>query len=352
MRLPALLMLGLLLAGTSPPSHAEIMIGGYSSGATGTHPLRQFAANAQGPAAALREIAGPNTNLNSPGSVGYEPVENLLYVSDYFGQAIRVFPAFASGDVAPLRILNPPLLGQPRASVPIAALDELIVIAGNCCIYTFPLHASGSNVNRIRSINWGGGSSGITQLNNPGSLIWLPGSDEVAVVDYEFGTFEGKVVFHSRLTDGDAAPTRVLKSVHTANAAGLAHDPVQHKLYLLTSTTSDNVTYAGQIRVFADSASGTDAPLYTIEGPATQLAFDSPNYQSGLAIDGPLHRLMVGIAANGNSATNRVLGFDLDASGNAAPVQVLAGSNLSPETIGAPFAVPVDAIFANGFENP
>jgi hypothetical protein len=351
MRLPTLLMISLLLIGTSLPSHAEVMIGGYSSGGTGMHPLRQFAANAQGSTAAIREIAGPNTALNSPGSVSYEPVENLLYVSDYFGQAIRVFPAFASGDVAPLRTLNPPLLGQPRTSVPIAALDELIVIASNCCIYTYPLHASGSSVNRIRSISWGGGASGITQLNSPGSLIWLPGSDEVAVVDYEFGTYEGKVVFHSRLTDGDAAPTRVLKSGYTANAAGLAHDPVQHKLYLLTSTTSDNFSYAGQIRVFADSASGTDAPLYTIEGPATQLAFDSPNYQSGLAIDGRLHRLMVGIAANGNPADNRTVAFDLDASGNAAPVQVLAGSNLSPATIGAPFAVPVDAIFANGFDN-
>jgi hypothetical protein len=351
MRSPVLLTICLVLISAPPSSQAELMIGGYSSSGTGLHPLRQFAANAQGSAAAIREISGPNTVLNSPATVSYEPVENVLYVSDYFGQAIRVFPASASGDVTPLRTLNPPLLGQPRTSVPIATQDELIVIASNCCIYTFPLHASGSSVNRVRSINWGGGSNGVTQLNNPTSLIWLPGSDEVAVVDYEFGTFEGKVVFHSRLTDGDAVPTRVLKSAYTANAAGLAHDPVQHKLYLLTSTTSDNVSYEGQIRVFADSASGTDAPLYTIEGPLTQLAYDYPNYQSGLAIDAPLHRLMVGIGANGNPTTNRVVAFDLDASGNAAPVQVLAGSNLSPDTIGSPFAVPVDAIFANGFDN-
>ena len=344
-------LLCLLFVGASSPSRAELMIGGYPPGATSAHPLRQFSAMAQGAATPIREIAGAATQLNGPANASFEPSEGLLYVSDFWGQAIRVFPAFASGDAAPLRTINPPLLGQPRANVPIAALDELIVIASNCCIYTFPLHASGSAVNRIRSINWGGGSGGVTELNNPTSLIWLPASDEVAVVDYDFVTYDTRVVFHSRLTDGSAAPTRVLNSVHTANAAGVAHDHVQHKLYLLTSTTSDNISFAGQIRVFADTASGTDAPLYTIEGPATQLAFNAPQYLSGLDIDPFLHRVMVAIGGNGNPADNRVVSFDIVASGNATPVQVLAGANLSPGTIGRPFAVPVDAIFANGFDN-
>src|SRR5690606_3564159 len=152
------------------------------------------------------------------------------------------------------------------------ALDELIVIASNCCIYTFPLHASGSSVNRIRSINWGGGS-GIAQLNNPASLIWIAATDEVDVVDDDFETVAAKVVVHARLTDGNALPTRVLKSIHTANASGIAHDPAQHKLYVLTYSTSDNIDFQAQIRVFADTASGTDAPLYSIEGPATGLAY-------------------------------------------------------------------------------
>lgn len=351
MRTLAAIISCLFLVGIPALSRAELMIGGFPSAGSSLHPLRQFSANAQGADAPVREIAGLNSTLNSPGNTSFEAVESLLYVSDYFGQAIKVFPAYARGDVAPLRTLNPPTLGQPRASIPLATLDELIVIASNCCIYTYPLHASGSNVARIRSINWGGGSGGITQLNSPFSLIWLEGSDEVAVLDYEFETYETKVVFHSRLTDGSAVPSRVLKSVYTANASGLAHDPVQHKLYLLTSTTSDNLSYTGQIRVFADTATGADAPLYTIEGPATQLAYDAPQYQSGLAIDVSLHRLMAGIAANGDPANNRVVAFDLAASGNAMPVQILAGSNLSPGTIGSPFAVPSEDIFANGFDN-
>ena len=350
MRTLVLLFFCTALFGASITSQAELMIGGYPPGVGNSHPLRQFAANAQGTDAALRVLGGPASGLDSPGNASYEGTEQLIYVSDFFGQAIRVFPAFASGDVAPLRIINPPVLGQPRANVPIASLDELIVIASNCCIYTFPLHASGNTVNRIRGINWGGGSSGITELNNPSSLTWLPSTDEVAVVDYDFTTFAAKVVFHLRLTNGDAAPTRVLKSVNTANAAGLAHDPVQHRLFLLTSTTSDNQSFAGQIRVFADTASGTDAPLYTIEGPATQLDFTASEYPVGIAVDAPLQRLMVAISANGNPATNRVVVFELAASGNTTPVQVLTGTNLSDGSIGTPFAVPVDTLFADGFD--
>lgn len=45
------------------------------------------------------------------------------------------------------------------------------------------------------------------------------------------------------------------------------------------------------------------------------------------------------------------MSFDLAASGNATPVQVLTGTNLSTGTVGRPFAMPVDAIFANGFDN-
>ena len=167
MRIEFAFGIALILSMIAAGAHAELVVGGYPPGASSEHPIRQFSATAQGSAAAIRQLGGPVTTLNGPANIGYEAVENLIYVSDYWGQAIKVFPAFASGDSAPLRVLNPPLLGQPRASVPIAALDELIVIASNCCIYTFPLHASGANVARIRSINWGGGSDTTTQLNNP-----------------------------------------------------------------------------------------------------------------------------------------------------------------------------------------
>ena len=167
------------LALTALPAHADMVVGGYSSPA-----VRTFAPDAQGTAAPIREISGPATQLDSPAFGVYEPSEGVIYVSDFYGKALRVYPAFAHGDIAPLRVLDPPLLGQTRASAPVAAHDEIGVIASNCCIYTWPLHASGDSAPRVRSIVWGGGSNTTTQLNNPQALIYLASSDEYAVIDY------------------------------------------------------------------------------------------------------------------------------------------------------------------------
>jgi hypothetical protein len=80
------------------------------------------------------------------------------------------------------------------------------------------------------------------------------------------------------------------------------------------------------------------------------LDYDSPRYATGIGIDQPLHRIMVSIAGTGDGATNRVLSFDLDATGNALPVRDLSGAGLSPGWVGSPTAMPVDTLFANGFE--
>lgn len=352
MRILGLISITLIISIIPAMTHAELMIGGYPPSSPGSHPISQFSATAQGTAAPTRQIGGAATQMDGPANISYEPNEGLLYVSDFWGQAIRVFPAFSSGNIAPLRVINPPTLGQPRANIPLTSQDELLVIGSNCCIFTYPLHASGNSVGMIRSISWGGSAGSVTELNNPSFLTWIPASDEVAVVDYDAGPpYAAKVVFHARTAQGNATPTRVLKSANTANASGLAHDPIHHKLYVVTYTTSDDVNYQAQIRVFAENASATDAPLYSIEGPSTQLGFVSQHYPSGVGLDLPLHRVMVGFGANSDPSGNRVVSFDLDATGNATPVQVLTGTTLSPGTVGVPFAVPVDALFANGFDN-
>lgn len=352
MRTAFFILLAMVAAATPAPARSELVLGGYAPTGSSEHPIRQFAASAANPAVPIREISGPATQLYDTATISFEPVEGLIYVSDFRGMALRVFDAFASGNTAPLRVINPPILGQVRNSLPILAHDELVLIGGNCCLYTFPLHGNGSDVALIRGISWGGGGSP-TQLNNPYGLVWLPDSDELAVVDYDFNApYAAKVVFHARTASGQATPTRVLKGVNTENASGIAYDHAQHKLYLFTFSTPDGgFTFSGQVRVFADTAANDDAPLYSIEGPATQLDYDSGQYPAGLGIDQGLHRLMVGLAANGNPATNRIVSFDLNASGNATPVQVLSGTSLSQNTIGTPFAIPLDAIFANGFEN-
>jgi glutamyl-tRNA reductase len=58
-----------------------------------------YGASAVDNAAPVRTIAGALTGFVSPSAVTLDTVNNELYVADFFGQAVRVFNAGASGDV-------------------------------------------------------------------------------------------------------------------------------------------------------------------------------------------------------------------------------------------------------------
>ncbi|HET9049382.1 MAG TPA: hypothetical protein VFN29_10535 [Chiayiivirga sp.] len=324
---------------------AELVIGSGSA----SDPIRFFSANAQGSDAPVATIEGAATQLGSATFGVYEPREQLIYVSDFWGQALRVYPAFTYGNVAPIRVLNPPNLGQTRASAPIVAHDEIAVIASNCCIYTYPLHANGNAVPPLRAIGWGGSTGSATELDNPISLLYLRDTDEYVVSEW------GRIIFHARLAGHYDAPTRRITGPGVANSAGIAHDPEQHLLFVLRQDPWDAGTQSSRVRiaVFPDTASGDATPLYTIEGPATQLDLPIGNYVYGIGHDPWLHRIMVSSSSNSVPVNNRVLTFADTASGNAAPVQVLLGSNLDGDYLGTPFAAPAERpaeIFVDGFE--
>lgn len=331
-----------ILALAAPAARAELAIGGFAP------QIAFFGADAQDGDAPLDQIAGTATQMVEPAFGVYEPNEQLIYVSDFNGRALRVYPAFARGDVAPLRVLNPPTFGQTRASAPVYAQDEIGIIVSNCCIATYPLHASGDNTFAIRTISWGGLSGSATDLNNPLSLRYLPGSDEYVVSEYD------RLVFHARTAGAYDAPTRRITGPAVASCISLAHDPAAQRLFVLCQTPWDGSSPTTHVRivVFADDASGEATPLYTIEGDATGLDLPPGYYVTGIGHDPYLHRLMVASGSNsGDASQNRVVTFADDASGNAAPVQRLSGAHLGSGWLGTPFAVPTDAIFANGFDD-
>lgn len=348
----ALVTVLVLLALFAGGIRAEMMVGGFGPDPATGHPLRVFAPDAQGAAPALREIAGPATLLYEPMSGSYEPLEQVVYVSDFRGQAVRVYRAFDSGNAAPLRVLNPPQIGQTRANAPVPEHDELAVIVSNCCISTWPLTAEG-NMPRLRALSWGGLPGGLTQLNNPAALAYLPDTDEYMVLDSEFGSWQPKIIFHARSASGNAAPTRTITGAAIAGARGLAYDRLSRRLFVLISATPVNGIAAGRIAVFADDASGDAVPLHTIEGSQTGLDLASGEQFYGIGHDPYRGRLMVS-SAGGAPANNRIITFDDNASGNIAPIQLLQGTSVSPATIGIPFGIPAaapDRLFAHGFES-
>ena len=324
------------------PAHAEMAIGGFAPA------INFFGPDAQGVASPPAQISGNVTLMVEPVFGVYEPNEQLIYVSDFNGRALMVYPAFARGNIAPLRVLNPPLMGQTRASAPVFAHGEIGVITSNCCIYTFPLHASGSDAQAVRAIGWGGISGSQTDLDNPLSLRYLPDTDEYVVSEYN------RIVFHPRSNGYYDPPSRRITGSEAANTISLAHDPATHRLYLLQQAPWDgtSTTVHGRIAVFDDSASGDATPLYTIEGPSTGLDLPAGGfYFTGIGHDPFLHRLMVAGSSNtGDPTHNHVLVFDVSAIGDATPLQRIEGAGVSAGYTGTPFAVPTDRIFVDGFD--
>jgi hypothetical protein len=83
------------------------------------------------------------------------------------------------------------------------AHDEMVVIAGNCCVFTWPRLADGAGVNTIRRILWGGNTS--SQLNNPVGLALNRQRGEIVVGDYKDDSGAGypnRIFVFSRLADG------------------------------------------------------------------------------------------------------------------------------------------------------
>jgi hypothetical protein len=336
------------------PARADMGIGGFARSGQSNLPLRIFGPTVNGTGAASYEMSGPAMGLVDTQWVTYEPNERLLYVSDFYGRAIRVYPAFATGNVAPLRVINPPALSQTRANAPVFAHDELGVITTNCCIATYPLHGNGDAVSAVRTIPWGGGANQTTALNNPTSLIYLPDSDEFAVKDYEPGTNAARIVFHARTGNGYVAPTRMITGNGVAGAIGIAHDPRSRLLYVLATSTLANFDLIGRVAVFPDTASGAAVPLYTIAGGLTQLNRPAGHYFIGIGHDRYERRIMVSSSSStDSSAPHRVIVFNEDAAFNAAPLRDLSGDTLGPGYLGTPFGVPSwDVIYRNGFDLP
>lgn len=331
-----------LLAGAA---HADILVGDYRAPTPG--PVLRFGVEQTGnraPLASLTTNLGADV-MQTPMSMTYEPVENVVWVSDYYGQSIRVYPVGASGNVAPLRTLTSTHLGQPRQTAIDRTHGELLVIIQNCCVAAYPLGASGDMGFPIRNV-WWGGNGGLSRLNNPVHLYYLEASDQVVVSDVQYvgGVGSGMLLFFARTASGNVAPARVIEGPSTLLGnfvAGLAYVPQHGELIALTST---NGVY--RLVTFAESASGDVAPVRVIEGP--DLGIENPG---AITYDAGTDRIYV-LSGSYNSPNPAVLAFPRTATGNVAPVRRIAGLRT---TLSAPVGIvavpPGDWIFADTFND-
>ena len=338
------------------PAHADILIGMYGDGITPQN-LMRFSDEAQGDVAPLSQLGGPSTGLFTPTSGTFDGGEGVIYIGDFYGKAVRVFPAYAAGDVTPIRTLAPPILGQPRQPVLAAAHDELIVVGSGCCIEAYARTASGNAAFPLRMLNWGGGTGSVTQLNNAESTVYLAATDEVAVVDADVqAPYDSKILVFNRTDGGNVAPKRVIKGAATGFGSGLsgvAWDAASRRLFALVQLPLPGGNRSGHIVVFDDQADGDVAPLREIAGANT--ALDSSvagEYLNGIAIDSIHRRLLVTTSINGDGPLfPRLIVHDLNASGDAAPVHLVSGAQTRlTGSLGTPIFVPTDPIMKDGFD--
>lgn len=78
------------------------------SGRIGGPTIVVHSRTAKGNAAPLRVISGPNTQLNWPTGLAFDPERRELFVANDMGPSILVFDAYASGNAAPKRVLKGP----------------------------------------------------------------------------------------------------------------------------------------------------------------------------------------------------------------------------------------------------
>lgn len=349
--LPRLTWLALLVLGGSTAAHADVLIGSYGNGSS-TESVRGFADAYNGNAAPMRNLGGPATTLHAPAGGAYEPVEDVIYVADFWGQAIRVYAVGANGNAAPKRVLDSPYVGQARTVAVDVVHDELLTFTSGCCLAAFNRTDSGSAFFK-RYVQWGGLSGSVTQQNSPQGLVYLAPTDEVALIDSDAASpYTPKVLVFDRTASGNTAPKRVIQGVNTllgSYASAIAYNEAAHEIYVAAYVQNADQSRSGRILVFDDAAAGNAPPKRKISGIFTGLELTSSGRISGLAIDPQRQVLIVAVDDYNTPANDSLLMYPLGAAGNTPPSQSISGTQTGFASLGAPIWVP-DRILRNGFD--
>ena len=144
------------------------------SGRTLPPAITVYAKNATGDAAPLRVIEGPRTGLNWPTGIAADPDRGEIYVTNDTTDSILVFDADASGNVAPKRILKGPKTGLNNPTG--LALDfknnELWVANfGGHTATAYRMNASGDTA-PLRTIRAATEGTPSLMIGNPGAVAF------------------------------------------------------------------------------------------------------------------------------------------------------------------------------------
>lgn len=138
---------------------------------------------ASGDAAPLRVIQGPRTQLNWPTAMAVDPGRGELFVANDQGDSVLVFSVNANGNAAPLRVLKGPktLIKYPNGLTLDLKHDELWVANfGNHAATVYKRDASGDTA-PLRVIRSGPLDASVPALGNPFSVAFDTKRKEILV---------------------------------------------------------------------------------------------------------------------------------------------------------------------------
>jgi hypothetical protein len=141
--------------------HDEIVVGSMIGQA-----ILTFRGNASGNEAPIRIIQGPRTQLRGPSKLSVDPVNDEVFT--FAGNQVVFYDRTANGDVAPKRILNPPGLNANNAVVD--PIHNLLIVSGGTRIWIFDRTAEGNAT--PKAVIGGGPKSGL--LVGQGMTVYPP----------------------------------------------------------------------------------------------------------------------------------------------------------------------------------
>ena len=202
--------------------------------------------NANGKQAPLRRIRGDATGLDAPHGIAVDEKNQLLYVDTwghhsnyripgtgrFYPPAIKVYPLYASGNTAPLRVIqgDKTQLDWPAAMKLNPETGELYVAndIGQAILVFRNIATAQGNVAPVRVI-----TGAKTKLRNPTGVALDLKNREVWVSN--LGNSSATV--YPLMADGDVAPLRVIrsapegkKSLLFGRTTAVAYDPKREQI--------------------------------------------------------------------------------------------------------------------------
>jgi DNA-binding beta-propeller fold protein YncE len=285
------------------------------------HPasINVYPLDASGDVAPIRIIQGDRTQLNWMGGFALDPETGDLWVANDVGGSVLVFKPGANGNVAPDRILKGDRTGLNHpAGIAIDAKNKEVWVSnmGNSSATAYPLTANGNTapIRKIRSAPEGRvslkfGKPQVVAYDSKRQQLILPNCVNTP-----------QIAIYSRLADVNTLPVRVIEGQKTLISRTMH--------YLQYNEVHDEIVVSSPfnqaILTFRGDANGEEPPIRVIRGPKTQIIGTDYDGNDKATVDGTHGEIYIPVATN-TSPYSSVLVFDRLADGDVPPKRVLSG---------------------------